>query len=109
MQDGAEHPMGELYNPAYGMPFTPETLRTALDNFEKAAADRKQNISDLYSRRAIAKMHGGAAPLPKIRKDLPEITYASNPSGKISDNIDAIREVMRLEKAERTGEKLYDS
>lgn len=109
MQDGTEHPMGELYNPEYGIPFTPETLRTALDNFEKATTDRRQNVSDLYGRRVIAKMHGGAAPLPKVQEDLPEITYASNPSGKISDNIDAIREVLRLEKAERTGRNLYDA
>lgn len=102
-------PTENITNPAYGLPFTPETLRTALDNFEKAAADRKQNISDLYSRRAIIKMHGGTTPLPKVQKDLPEITYASNPSGKISDNIDAIREVLRLEEAERTGKTLYDA
>lgn len=108
MQDGAEHPMGEIHNPEYGMPFTPETLQTALENFEKAAADRGQDISDLYGRRAVASIHGGAAPLPEVQTDLPEITYASNPSGKISDNIDAIRELLRLEEAERKGKNPYD-
>lgn len=109
MQDGTEHPMGGLYNPEYGMPFTPETLQTSLEHFEKAAKDRGQDISDLYGRRAVANMHGGAASLPKVQEDLPEITYASNPSGKISDNIDAIHEMLRLEKAERTGQPLYDA
>lgn len=109
MQDGTEHPMGEIHNPEYGMPFTPETLQTALEHFEKSSADRGQNISDLYGRHAIARMHGGAAPLPKVQKDLPEITYASNPSGKISDNIDAIRELLRLEEAERNSKNPYDA
>ncbi len=52
--------------------------------------------------------HGGAAPLPEVQKDLPEIFYADSPSMRISNNISAIREMLRLEQAERDGTEPYD-
>ena len=107
MQDGTKHILGEITNPEYGIPFTPENLRTALDKFETTVNTRGQNVSDLYGRRDIVAMHG-LSPLPKVQDDLPEIVYAKNPMGKINDNITAIREMLRLEEAERTGEDPYD-
>lgn len=109
MQDGTTFKLGELHNANYGMPFTPDSLRDALERFEKETADRHSSVSELYNRRSVAEMHGGISALPKVQDNLPEITYASNPSGKISNNISAIRELLRLEVVEKRGEELYDS
>lgn len=107
-QDGTDFVLGEIDSPEYGKPFTPEELRTSLEKFESEIQSRGQNISELYNRKSDSANHGGISALPKIQKDLPEITYASRPSEKISNNISAIREMIRLENAEKSGEELYD-
>lgn len=106
--DGTDFSLGEINNPEYGKPFTSDELKIALEEFEKASEARNQNISDIYSRQSIAKIHGGVSKLPKVQKNLPEITYASKPSEKIRNNILAIREMIRLENAEKSGEEPYD-
>ncbi len=108
LQDGTVHQLGEINNPDPEMPFTPENLRTALETFEKEVEMRKQTVSDLYGRKALASTHGGVSALPKVQEDLPEITYAKNPADKVSDNLAALRELKRLERAERNGQPLYD-
>lgn len=108
-QDGSNYTLGEITNPQYGIPFTPETLRTALERFEKSIQSRNQDISELYGRKSSAEYHGGISELPKVQENLPEISYASNPSEKIANNISAIREMIRLEEADRNGENPYDA
>lgn len=108
MQDGYTHPLGTIYGNDYGMPFTPETLPKALEIHENSVIERGMNITELYGREAVVRRHGGTAPLPKVRDDLPEIYYAENPSQRISNNISAIRELLRLEQAERDGQEKYD-
>ncbi len=108
LQDGTVHQLGEINNPDPEMPFTPENLHTALETFEAEVEMRKQTVSDLYGRKALASTHGGVSALPKVQADLPEITYAHNPADKVSDNLAALRELKRLERAERNGQPLYD-
>lgn len=107
-QDSTDFVLGEIDSPEYGKPFTPEELRTSLEKFENEIQSRGQNISELYNRKSDSANHGGISALPKIQKDLPEITYASRPSEKISNNISAIREMIRLENAEKSGDEPYD-
>ncbi|MDE6679172.1 MAG: N-6 DNA methylase, partial [Ruminococcus sp.] len=84
-------------------------LKTALEKFEKEITARNQNISDIYGRKATATVHGGVSELQEVQKNLPEITYASRPAEKINNNIMAIQEMLRLEKAKLNGENPYDS
>ena len=107
-QDGTDFVLGEIDSPEYGKPFTPEELRISLKKFENEIQSRGQDISELYNRKSDSANHGGISALPKVQEDLPEITYASRPSEKISNNISAIREMIRLENAEKSGEELYD-
>lgn len=107
-QDGTNFTLGEITNSEYDKPFTPEELRTSLEKFENEIQSRGQNIPELYGRKSTADTHDGVSALPKVQKDLPEITYASRPSEKISNNISAIREMIRLENAEKSREELYD-
>ncbi|MDE7363738.1 MAG: methyltransferase domain-containing protein, partial [Ruminococcus sp.] len=106
--DGTDFPLGEINSPEYGKPFTSDELKIALEEFEYASNVRNQNISEIYNRQLIAERHGGVSELPKVQKNLPEITYASKPSEKISNNISAIREMIRLENAEKLGEEPYE-
>ncbi|MDE6677816.1 MAG: methyltransferase domain-containing protein, partial [Ruminococcus sp.] len=107
--DGTDFPLGEITSPVYGKPFTPDELKTALEKFENEVTARNQNVSDIYGRKATAKVHGGVSELQEVQKNLPEITYASRPSEKINNNIMAIQEMMRLENAELNGVNPYDS
>ena len=107
--DGTDFQLGEINSPEYGKPFTSDELRISLEEFEKASEARNQDISDIYGRKSIAESHGGVSELPKVQKNLPEITYASKPSEKINNNISAIREMLRLENAEKNGVNPYDS
>lgn len=107
--DGTDFQLGEINSPEYGKPFTSDELRISLEEFEKASEARNQDISDIYSRQSIAERYGGVSELPKVQKNLPEITYASKPSEKINNNISAIREMLRLENAEKNGVNPYDS
>lgn len=104
LKNGTTYRLGRINNPEDGFPFTPETLQKSLENFEKVMGLR----AELYSRQSAIESHGGISALPKVQKNLPEIAYASSPSRKISDNLAAIREMIRLEKAEENGEELYD-
>ena len=97
MQDGAVHPLGTLFSNDNGKPFTPDTLQKALDSFEQNRTARGEEISDAMGRHQMLEKHGGAAPLPEVQKDLPEIFYADSPSMRISNNLSAIREMLRLE------------
>ena len=106
--DGTDFLLGELRNSEYGMPFTPDELSKSLENFERQIQAKGQNIAEIYSRESFAKNHGGVSKLPKVPDSLPEIRYAKKPYEKISGNIAAIREMLRLEKAEENGETLYD-
>ncbi|MBR0484479.1 MAG: methyltransferase domain-containing protein [Oscillospiraceae bacterium] len=109
LRDGTIQTLGTIDSPPeYGMPFTPETLQKSLDSLEKSAEIRGQKISEIYGRQEAVANHGGISELPKIQKNLPEISYASSPLMKISDNLTAIREMIRLEKAEQEGDDLYD-
>lgn len=108
LQDGSTHTLGRINSPEMGFPFTPETLQQSLDNFEKTAEIRGQAIPELSNRQDAVVKHGGVSALPKVQKNLPEIVYATSPSRKISDNLEAIHEMMRLEAAEQNGEELYD-
>lgn len=107
--DGTDFQLGEINSPEYGKPFTSDELRISLEEFEKASEARHQNISDIYGRQSIAERQGGVSELPKVQKNLPEITYASKPSEKINNNIAAIREMLRLENAEKNGVNPYDA
>ncbi len=107
-QDSTDFILGEIDSPEYGKPFTSEELRTSLEKFESEIQSRGQDISELYNRKSDSANHGGISELPKVHKELPEITYASRPSEKISNNISAIREMIRLENAEKSGEEIYD-
>ena len=108
-QDGATHTLGDIMNPEYGTPFTPESLSEALEKFEAETESRQQKVSALYSRQGLLNLHGGLSALPKVQENLPEIAYASQPSTKISDNVTAIREMLRLEEAEKYQQPLYDA
>ena len=108
MQDGAVHTLAEIQNPEYGMPFTPISLQDAFGALERQLESRGQSIAERFDRRASVLRHGGISALPHVRENLPEIAYASKPSMKISDNISAIRELRRLEEAERLGQPLYN-
>ncbi len=107
--DGTNFQLGEINSPEYGKPFTSDELRISLEEFEKASEARHQNISDIYGRQSIAERQGGVSELPKVQKNLLEITYASKPSEKINNNISAIREMLRLENAEKNGVNPYDA
>lgn len=107
-KDGTDFTLGEITSPDYGKPFTSEELQTSLEVFEKSVQSRNQNISEIYGRKSSAEKHGGISKLPKVQENLPEISYASNPSAKIRNNLSAIREMLRLEKADRQGENPYD-
>ncbi|MCM1508099.1 MAG: methyltransferase domain-containing protein [Ruminococcus flavefaciens] len=108
-QDGTNFTLGEITAPEYGKPFTPDELKTALEKFEEEVTSRNQNVSEIYDRKSIVENHGGISAHPKVQKNLPEITYASKPSEKINNNISAIREMLRLEEAEKRGVNPYDS
>ena len=107
MRDGTTATVGEVQNPNYGMPFTPDSLRGSLEKLEEKTAELGLAVSERFGRKHIAAMHGGISELPKVRKDLPEIVYASNPSTRIMNNIKAIRELKRVENALKTGEPPY--
>ncbi len=106
--DGTEFTLGEIINPEYDKPFTSDELKSALEKFENQIQSRGQNITEIYNRNSIAENHGGISERPKVQENLPEIVYADKPSEKISNNISAIREMMRLEDAEKHGRELYD-
>ena len=103
-QDGTDFELGEITGSEYEKPFTPQELKTTLEKFE----NEKQNISEIYDRKSISENHGGISKLPKIQENLSEISYASNPSEKINNNLSAIREMIRLEEAQKSGTELYD-
>ena len=107
MKDGTEHPLGSVYPPVYGMPFTPETLEQALGTLENSVKERGMDFGTLYGREALLHTHGGMSPLPRVRDDLPEIVYADSPSDRISGNLNAIRELLRLERADQRGTDPY--
>lgn len=107
MQDGTEFELGEIQNPDSDIPFTSENLRIALETFEKQTEYRNQEVSELYGRKQIAERHGGVSALPKVRQNLPEISYAGSPSEKIFDNIAAIREMKSLERAAEENRNPY--
>lgn len=107
-EDGTEFTLGEITNPEYEIPFTPKNLETALQTFEKELQYRNQTVSEVYSRKSQLEKHGGISTLPKVQDNLPEITYASKPSEKINNNITAIREMIRLEDAEKNNNELYN-
>ena len=109
MNDGTNFTLGTISNLDYGMPFTPDSLKSALEVFETTTESRSQKISELYGRKSASTYHGGISDLPEPPKELPEISYAKNPVKKINDNILAIRELIRLENAEENGTELYDS
>ena len=108
MRDGTETKLGTLYNIEYDMPFNPQTLEKALISFEEENKRYKRDMATIGRREFDLRVHGGMSELPEVQKDLPEIKYADKPSQKIRDNITAIREVLRLEKAESSGKALYD-
>ena len=86
LADGTVLGLGELQQAEYGMPLTPETLQTALEQFANSVQKRGMEIPDLYGRKQAVQDHGGTAPLPKVQDDLPEIFYASSPSDKMPKN-----------------------
>ncbi|MCR4644557.1 MAG: DEAD/DEAH box helicase family protein [Oscillospiraceae bacterium] len=108
MQDGAVHPLGTLFGNDNGKPFTPDTLQKALENLEGNLSARGEDFTDIHGRQTMLSIHGGMSALPEVQKDLPEIFYADSPSMRISNNISAIREMLRLEQAERDGTEPYD-
>lgn len=103
-QDGTDFELGEITGSEYEKPFTPQELKTTLEKFE----NERQNISEIYDRKSISDNHGGISELPKVQENLSEISYASNPSEKINNNLSAIREMIRLEEAQKSGTELYD-
>ena len=103
-QDGTDFELGEITGSEYEKPFTPQELKTTLEKFE----NERQNISEIYDRKSISENHGGISELPKVQENLSEISYASNPSEKINNNLSAIREMIRLEEAQKSGTELYD-
>ena len=103
-QDGTDFKLGEITCSEYDKPFTPQELKTSLEKFES----EKQNISEIYNRKSMAENHGGISVLPKVQKNLPEITYANKPSEKVNNNLSAIREMIRLEKSQKSGLELYN-
>ncbi len=107
MADGYEHPIGSLYVYEYGKPLSRDDLRNSLANLENEVKERGLNFEDIYSRQSALQRHGGISPLPKDQ-NLPEIFYADNPSERVRNNISAIRELLRLEKAQESGIELYD-
>lgn len=104
--DGYTHLMGVI-NGEYDKPFTPQTLQVALENFEQTQKDYGRDIGNLYGREQIIENHGGKSELPKPAENLPEIVYASSPTQKVSDNINAIRELLRIENVIKNGENPY--
>ncbi|MBR3630283.1 MAG: hypothetical protein IKN55_07420, partial [Oscillospiraceae bacterium] len=108
MQDGAVHPLGTLFGNDNGKPFTPDTLQKALENLEGNLSARGEDFTDIHGRQTMLSIHGGMSALPEVQKDLPEIFYADSPSMRISNNLSAIREMLRLEKAAEEGEDPYD-
>lgn len=107
-RDGTDFTLGEITNPEYEKPFNSDELQTALERFEKSVQSRNQNISEIYNRKSSLEIHGGISSLPKVQENLPEISYASNPSGKLRNNLLAIREMLRLEEADSQGINPYD-
>ncbi|MBQ4465879.1 MAG: N-6 DNA methylase, partial [Oscillospiraceae bacterium] len=107
MADGYEHPIGSLYVYEYGKPLSRDDLRNSLANLENEVKERGLSFEDIYSRQSALQRHGGISSLPKDQ-NLPEIFYADNPSERVRNNISAIRELLRLEKAQESGIELYD-
>ena len=108
LADGTELKLGEINTPESGQMFTPDTLKEALGKFEDSISARSAEISEIYGRKTTIAAHGGKSKLPKVHENLPTISYADKPSQRISDNIMAICELIRLEKAEQEGRPLYD-
>ena len=108
MADGEIHPIGSLYIYEYGKPLSANDLEKSLSNLENDVKERSVKFEEINARQAILQRHGGTSPLPKVRNDLPEIFYADSPSNRVSNNLAAIRELKRLEKAEENGWDLYD-
>ncbi len=107
LADGTEITLGWLHG-SYYSPFTPETLRTALNEFEQSYERRNEDITDARGRHVSLELHGGISKLPDVPENLPEIVYAKDPGMKIRANLDAIREINRLERREAAGEPLYE-
>ena len=106
-QDGSELTLGTLHG-SYDYPFTPESLETAFAEFEADLKRRNESVSEVRGRKEYAERHGGITELPPVVEGLPEIKYADNPSGKVSDNLEALSELHRLEQCKEAGRPLYD-
>ena len=91
------------FNPYVYPMFTNESLKAAFDDYDKKNADiqeddvRQSKIR--YLKGAISKL-----PEPKI---LPKIEYADKPQERIRDNLDALREMHRLEYQAANNNPLY--
>lgn len=107
MADGTEITLGWLHGDYYS-PFTPDTLRTSLAEWEASFDRRNEDITDARGRHVSLELHGGISPLPEVPENLPEIHYAEEPGMKIRANLDAIREIQRLERREESGSPLYE-
>lgn len=102
MVDGSEVSLIR-FNPYVYPMFTNESLKAAFDDYDKRNADiqeddvRQSKIR--YLKGAISKL-----PEPKI---LPKIEYADKPQERIRDNLDALREMHRLENQAANNNPLY--
>ncbi len=103
MVDGSELSLIK-FNPYIYPMFTNESLKTAFDEYDTKNADTHED--NIIRKSKISYLNGAITILPEV-KALPKIEYADKPQERIRDNLDALREMHRLENQAANNNPLY--
>ncbi|MCR4646400.1 MAG: hypothetical protein K5695_13505 [Oscillospiraceae bacterium] len=85
----------------------PFTLQERLNQWIDRCKTQGDTLPSETPAHQAMEQHYGLSELPKVPDSLPQIVYAKNPSQKLRDNVEAIRELKRLKEAEESGAELY--
>lgn len=103
MVDGSEVSL-LTFNPYIYPMFTNDSLNAAFDDYDSKNADTHED--NLTRKSKLSYLNGAITKLPEVRA-LPKIEYADKPQERIRDNIDALREMNRLEHQAANNRPLY--
>lgn len=103
MVDGSEVSL-LTFNPYIYPMFTNDSLNAAFDDYDSKNTDTHED--NLTRKSKLSYLNGAITKLPEVRA-LPKIEYADKPQERIRDNIDALREMNRLEHQAANNRPLY--
>ena len=105
--NGAEEPIDIGFTGAFYGDLNPFTLQERLNQWIDRCKEQGDTLPSETPAHQAMEQHYGLSELPKVPDSLPQIVYARNPSQKLRDNVEAIRELKRLKEAEESGAELY--